>query len=485
MSLCYNLSMSSTLDRLRRLHDLRPQRNRSELEIPPALDPVTDLPVRGAARVEHDPSTRLEVLVPGELIENSAGICYVRTQAHALDTARGTRPLGDLLLQQPAIFAPFHPTFGLRAEIDFHQAAFIDTETTGLGGAGVYCFMIGIGTFEAYGGQETGYGIRDMESSLLPPAPTPLRPYGPTSVPTHFVVRQFFMRHPGEEGAQLMAVADLLERYEMSVTFNGRTFDLPLLRARFDQNRRSFPDLRGSAGLLHPDRPHLDLLHPARRLWKKRLQSCRLINLEQMILGMTRSEEDVPGHLIPQLYTEYTRSGQAGAMRRVFYHNLEDIVSMVALAEQLGRAFDEPASLPDAPLHAQDWLALGQCYEKLAQWARAEAAYQSALERLRDPAVQADAFGRLAQLYRRQERWTEAAEIWQRWLSSVPGNDPTPYIELAKYCEWQINDLEQAAMWTAWALHNLRTTATPSWMKGHVAELEHRLQRLQKKQGQK
>jgi len=473
--------MSSTLDRLRRLHELRPQRNRSEPEIPPVLDPVADLPVRGAARAEHEPSTRLEVLVPGELIENSAGICYVRTQAHALDTARGTRPLGDLLRQQPAIFAPFHPTFGLRSEIDFHQAAFIDTETTGLGGAGVYCFMIGIGTFEAYGRQDTEYGIRDTESSLLSDAPTPLHPYPPTAVPTHFVVRQFFMRHPGEEGAQLTAVADLLERYEMSVTFNGRTFDLPLLRARFEQNRRSFPDLRGSARLLQPERPHLDLLHPARRLWKKRLQSCRLINLEQMILGMTRSEEDVPGHLIPQLYTEYTRSGQADAMRRVFYHNLEDIVSMVALAEQLGRAFDQPASLPDAPLHAQDWLALGQCYEKLAQWERAEAAYQSALARLRDPVMQADAFGRLAQLYRRQGRWAEATETWQRWLSSVPGNDPTPYIELAKYCEWQINDLEQAAMWTAWALHNLRTT--PAWAKGQVAELEHRLQRLQKKAG--
>ncbi len=369
--------MSSTLDRLRRLHDLRPQRNRSEPEIPPVLDPVTDLPVRGAAPVERDSSTRLEVLVPGELIENSAGICYVRTQAYALDTARGTRPLGDLLLQQPALFAPFHPTFGLRPEIDFRQAAFIDTETTGLGGAGVYCFMIGIGTFEEYGGQDTGYGIRDTEYGKQN------SPYSPT----HFVVRQFFMRHPGEEGAQLMAVADLLERYEMSVTFNGRTFDLPLLRARFEQNRRSFPDLRGSARLLQPERPHLDLLHPARRLWKKRLQSCRLINLEQMILGMTRSEEDVPGHLIPQLYTEYMRSGQAGAMRRVFYHNSEDIVSMVALAEQLGRAFDQPATLPAAPLHAQEWLALGQCYEKLAQWERAEAAYQRALEHLPRPSA--------------------------------------------------------------------------------------------------
>jgi len=471
--------MSLTLDRLRRLHDLRPQRHRPDPNLPPVLDAVTDLPIRGAEASEQIASARLETLVPGELVENSAGICYVRTQVYPLDTVRGQRLLGDLLGHHPALFAPFHPTFGLRADVDFRQAAFIDTETTGLGGAGVYCFMIGVGTFETYGKQETGNGKRETESPPLPVSPAPCLSVSPA----HFVVRQFFMRHPGEEGALLTAVVDLLERHEMSVTFNGRTFDLPLLRTRFQQNRRSFPDLRGSARLLDADRPHLDLLHPARRLWKRRLQSCRLINLEQMILGLTRSEEDVPGHLIPQLYIDYMRSGHAAAMRRVFYHNCEDIVSMVALAEHLGRAFNGPTQQPDTPLHGQDWLGLGQCYEKLAQWTQAEAAYERALETMRDAASQAMAYARLAAVQKRQERWQDAAETWQRWLTSVPGNDPTPYVELAKYCEWQLNDLEQAAMWTGWALHNLRAAApSQRQMAGVIAELEHRWQRLQRKQ---
>ena len=321
-------------------------------------------------------STHLEALVPGVVLENNAGRCYVSTQTYALHTPRGGYALGDLLARHPTLFAPFHPNFGLRATVDFQKAVFLDTETTGLGsGAGVYCFMVGVGTFEnaESGVRSAEYGI---QSAALPP--TPLLPY--SSTPSHFVVRQFFMRNPAEEGALLLALAELLDQYEMSVTFNGRTFDLPLLRARFSQNQRIYPDLRGSARLLEADRPHLDLLHPARRLWKRRLQSCRLINLEQMILGMQHGEADVPGHLIPQLYTDYMRSGNANEMQRVFYHNHEDIVSMVALAEQMGRAFDEPMAQAAAPRHGLDWLALGQCYEKLEQWQEAETAYRRALE---------------------------------------------------------------------------------------------------------
>lgn len=279
----------------------------------------------------------------------------------------------------------------------------------------------------------------------------------------------------------MFALAELLERYEMSVTFNGRTFDLPLLRTRLQQNQRMHPDLRGSARLLDAERPHLDLLHPARRLWKRRLQSCRLINLEQMILGLQRSEEDVPGHLIPTLYTEYMRTGHAHEMRRVFYHNCEDIISMVALADHLGCAYAEPAAQSDTPLQGLDWLAMGQCYEKLGQWTSAENAYQQALTLLREPAAQADAYQALAQVQKRQGHWQAASETWQRWLTSVPGNDLTPYVELAKYCEWQSRDLEQAEMWTGWALHNLRKVPALQREPGQIEALEHRLQRIQRK----
>ncbi len=452
--------MSSTLDRLRRLHSLREQHT--------GPDPETPFSLHSGSRLTASPA-RLETLVPGEEIENSGGTCYLSTHAYPLHQTRGAAMLGSLLDLYPSVFTPFHPTFGLDAAPNYQSAAFIDTETTGLGtGAGIYCFMVGVGTFEK---------PANVAQALAEPA----LQHAQDDV-SHFVVRQLFMRNPAEEKALLMALAELLMDRGMTITFNGRTFDLPLLRARYSQNRRFLPATHRSVPLLREDAPHLDLLHPARRLWRRRLQSCRLINLEQKILGLERSEEDVPGQLIPLLYTQYLQSGDARAMSRVFYHNGEDIVSMVALAERLSRILGElPEDLPGAGLHGLEWLALGRAYENLSRPDQAEPAYRRALDILRNPADRADAFARLGALQKRQGRWQEATETWQLWLTSVSGLDPTPYIELAKYCEWQLNDLEQAEMWTAWALHNLRAGPALAQWAEPMRELEHRLQRLQRK----
>jgi uncharacterized protein YprB with RNaseH-like and TPR domain len=481
--------MSTTLDRLRRLHGLRPQKSDDEPTPPadttarPAAAPIPVLPAKPQRQAS---ANDLETLVPGAVIENCNGTCYVVTERYPLDQLRGAEPLATLLNHHPFTFAPFHPTFGLQDGIDFRHALFIDTETTGLGGgAGVYAFMVGVGTFERV---ETGdWRLKtDPPQSPICNLQSPISnlqsPIPPPPSPTHFVVRQFFMRNPAEEGALMLALVELLDRYGMSVTFNGRTFDLPLLRTRLRQTQHMYPELRGSGRLLDAERPHLDLLHPARRIWKRRLQSCRLINLEAEILGMQRSGDDVPGHLIPQLYTDYLRSGNAGQMSGIFYHNREDIVSMVALATHLSSAYRAGEERESRELHGLDWLSLGRCYVDQQRWSDAERAFAAALERLSGNAAQADAFAELAQLQKRQARWDEAAETWQRWLSTVPGIDPTPYVELAKYCEWQCKDLEQAAMWTQWALHTLQSA--PAWQRrgAQVTELEHRLARLQRKQ---
>ncbi len=291
--------MSDTRDRLRRLHGLRSRKTRTEPEVPQHASQT---------HAGSTPDTP-QLLVDGDLIENAAGCCHVVTEHYGLDHLRGFQPLGQLLCHEPDVFASHHPQFGLSRRLDFTQAAYIDTETTGLGGgAGIYAFMVGVGTFEPSPGGDL-----------------------------RFVVRQFFMRNPAEEGALLVALTNLLSRYAMTVTFNGRTFDLPLLRARVRYNRWA-PDLDyDGASLLEADRPHLDLLHPARRVWRRRLGSCRLINLEQQILALHRSTDDVAGHLIPQMYVEYMRTQNAMDINRIFYHNREDIVSMVALAERLSR----------------------------------------------------------------------------------------------------------------------------------------------------
>ena len=441
--------MSSTLDRLRRLQSLRPQRTRPEPTYVPLEE---DLPPEMATPVRRGP---LEELAPGTEWVTPLGACYVVTEVHPLAVARGSRPLGELLAMAPRALASWHPDFGLDEVEDFAGAAFIDTETTGLGnGAGVYAFMVGVGTFEAPEGAE---------------------------LPTDFVVRQFFMRHPGEEAAVLAAVADLLRDKQLIVTFNGRGFDVPLLRVRYLQNRRQLAE-RAAVALLSERAPHLDLLMPARRLWRRRLQSCRLINLEQMILGVRRTQDDVAGALIPYLYLDYVRTGNAGEMSRVFYHNREDIVSMVSLAHRLIQAYTAPEEA-EATLEVQgeDWLSLGGGYTRCGDLARAEWAYRHALEVIADDNHRAQTFAQLGDLLKRQARWQDAAEVWELWLTSVPGVDPTPYVELAKCCEWQWQDLERAEMWVGWALHNLRTAPAYQRLPGQVADLEHRLARIQRK----
>ncbi len=480
--------MPEMQDRLRRLVSLREHRTRPT---PPLLAADFDAHEYDEGMPPPEPNDEvadflrpLHQLVPGYEIANAAGLCYCTTQAFALEELRGPHPLGGLLHLPPSLFHRYHPTFGLGEMQNYQRAAFIDTETTGLGGgAGVYCFMVGVGTFEAY---------QPYAPDQLPVAPDLNVP------PTHFVVRQLFMRNPAEEAALLVALADLLAHYEMTVTFNGRSFDLPLLRLRYAQNRRILPLDRDAASLLREGRPHLDLLMPARRVWRKRLQSCRLINLEQMILGLHRSEDDVPGQLIPELYHHYVRSGQADAMRRVFYHNHEDIVTMVALADHLSRAFgnetmpsisspissaSSPAisSVPYSSVRGMDWAGLAQAHERSGDFAQAESAYNRALESVRNPSDRSDLLRRLAELYKKQERWSEATETWQNWITSIPGSDPTPYVELAKYCEWITHDLEQAEMWTAWALHNLRNAHPAARRPADQRDLEHRLSRLQRK----
>lgn len=507
--------MSSKLDRLRKLHGVRPKRKRAEPDVPKGRPTPrdTDEPIVYVDIEEPSPSrapdtpfdytASVEEVVPGREIENESGVCYLAATAYALSDLRGPNPLEDLLVEQPQLFDARYPKFNLSTTTDFRKTAFIDIETTGLGiGAGVYCFMIGVGTFEHF--------VDGAKFAATPNLDEP---------PTHFVVRQFFMRGPEEETAQLVAVSDALASCDMTVTFNGRTFDLPMMRARYRQNRYALPPAYETCALLDESNPHLDLLLPARRLWRRRLGSCRLINLEEKILGRSRSATDVPGHLIPMLFAEYMRSGEAGAMPGIFYHNCEDIVSMVGLAERLCRAYAadpsgrvnsvEQAQDPGVKdskrtgdsqsstgvteqniaeeLHGLEWLALGESHERTGEVTQAEVAFRRSITLLAvDESgefvlYRAEAFRRLGLLQKRQDRWAEAVETWQLWLSSVSDIDPTPYIELAKYFEWRDVDLDQAEMWASWALHNLQRADRRSTLRRQIPEIEHRLARIKRK----
>ena len=174
--------------------------------------------------------------------------------------------------------------------------AFLDTETTGLaGGSGTYAFLIGVGRITADG----------------------------------FRVRQFFMREYVEERSVLSALEQHLAEFDVLITYNGKSYDQPLLETRYRMTRHKPPFARLS---------HLDLLHGARRLWKLRLESCRLMQLEQQILGFSR-EGDIPGELIPYIYFEYLRSQEAHRLVPIFHHNALDILTLACLTAIVPAAF--------------------------------------------------------------------------------------------------------------------------------------------------
>ena len=253
--------------------------------------------------------------------------------------------------------------------IDLKRTAFIDTETTGLaGGTGTLAFLIGVGTFE------------EDDS---------------------FTLRQFFLRSPAEEPATLLHLAEWLDHYEAIVTFNGRGFDMPLLQTRFILHR-----LRPAILSM----PNLDLLTPARRVWRSRLESCSLKSLEYHILDVHRDQDDIDGSLIPQIYFDYVRSGDAREMPRVMYHNAFDILSMVTLATRLIQIFDEDRT---APLTAADWYALGKWHADRDEHDQAERYLRQAVEDLADALIQQQAAMRLSLLYKQLDRRNEAIGLWE------------------------------------------------------------------------
>jgi tetratricopeptide (TPR) repeat protein len=324
---------------------------------------------------------------------------------------------------------------GLKAS-KIRRWGFVDIETTGLsGGAGTLGFLMGLGTFEKEG----------------------------------FRLRQYFLRDPEEEAATLQLLRTDLKKVEGLVTFNGRSFDLPVLESRYTIAVRDRWRLSS--------RPHLDLLYPSRRLWSKTLSNCRLGTLERHVLEVERTEEDVPGELIPGMYLDYLRTGDASDMTRVIYHNAIDILSLVGLSSVV---LDKHLDQDPSGLAGGEALAVARWHASIGRTAEAESAFQAAVRGAPNNALLAEALKHLTSLLKRQNRREQAVPGWIEWHTSTP-DDPAPCIELAMYYEWEAKDLAQALQWARTAMD-----VVSGWPKGwrrdqRSAEIEHRISRLQRK----
>lgn len=388
----------------------------------------------------------LEILLPGgRLAVCDEGACFIIDHVYPLHHRHGPDALADLLALQPGAAA----RYALDGRIDgqeFRNFVFLDTETTGLAGAGALAFIVGVAYFEPQIVLVDG----EMTSREV------------------LVTRQYFLRDHGDEAAMLRQLDELLAGRAGLITFNGRSFDVPLLDNRYLLNRRRSPLF---------DLAHIDLLPPARRLFRARLGSCSLGALEQNLLGVRRSHDDVPGWLIPSLYYDYLRSGDASQLIRVFYHNEMDVLSMVTLAARIFRQLG--ASHCDDAL---DQVSLGRWQADLGLTDEAEVTLRAALEEDLPLEAYHQALYRLAALYKQTGRRAEAVVAWQQ-IAFTSSGDVAAHVELAKHYEWHAPDLAAASNWTRAALNLLeRLPLTPNTRLAR-AELNHRLERLQKKAG--
>lgn len=416
--------------RLRRLGVVKGARNlksRREGERSPAPG-RRPLPQSRPGPRDDEPQS-LETLLPGlRLAETADGACYTLDKVYPLTHRHGAGELADLLAADTSVAALFLADERL-AGLNFRDFLFLDTETTGLGGAGTIAFMVGVAYYEA----------------------------------DAFVVRQYFLRDHGDEPAMLLLLDELMGDRPGLITFNGRSFDLPLLDGRFLMNRLP-SDVQ--------ERPHIDLLPPARRLWRLRFQSCALSSLEEAVLDLARTHEDVPGWMIPALYNNYLRTGDGRELSRVFYHNRIDLLSMVTLAARVLRHCGQP----DPGDHPLELLGLGRWQADLGLVAEAEKSLRLAADPELPTPLYRQALTHLAYLLKRDERREEALPVWQQ-LACTSFEDVTAHVELAKHFEWHEPDLAEASRWTEEALALVRRNGDDTVL----GELEHRLARLQRK----
>lgn len=386
----------------------------------------------------------LEMLLPGgRLVESPGGACFVVERVFPVHYRHGNDTLADLLAADPGQGVRYALDNRINGH-DFRDFLFLDTETTGLAGAGALAFMVGVAFFEPHVSLVAG---NTVSGDVL-------------------VVRQYFLRDHGDEPAMLQQLDELIEGKGGLITFNGRSFDVPLLDNRYLLNRR-----RGRL----PELPHIDLLQPARRLYRARLGSCALGALEHNLLGLQRTQEDVPGWMIPSLYNNYLRTGDARELARVFYHNEIDMLSMVTLAARIFRHL--ATSQCDAAL---DQISLGRWQADLGLHAEAEITLRGAMNDDAPLDVYYQALQRLAAMYKKERR-ADAVIAWQQ-MASISDGDVSAHVELAKHYEWQASDIPAAILWTRRALDLIdRLPLTPNTRLAR-SELTHRLARLESKQ---
>jgi uncharacterized protein YprB with RNaseH-like and TPR domain len=402
--------MNSIAHKLSRVAALRPR------------SPMPDLPDSGLAAN----SEKLIQLLGGEIQTNRLG-SHIRVRR--LIALPRTVNVDFRALRR---ITP-HPVESLR---DSGQWLFLDTETTGLaGGTGTYAFLVGLGWWEE----------------------------------DDFVVEQHFMREHGEERSLLLEVSEHFAKRRVLVTFNGKTFDWPLLQTRYQIAR---------IGSITEPWAHLDLLHPARQLWRVHLRSVALAQLEQHILKLDRGQ-DIPSETIPQRYFDFLRGSQPDAVVEVFRHNQMDLFGLASLALHMIRILQDPEK---SDCVAGELFGISRLLQKRGEDRLARRIYQRALEGDLPKAAEKLAQRELALMAKREQDFELANALWEKLLDSS-AEGLRAYEQLAMYYEHYALLPQRAAALTREALARLQDAFHMGRVASHIylrwhASFQHRLTRL-------
>lgn len=369
-----------------------------------------------------------------EVVENQYGSFLRLRRSYPIHTVHGRYELGELIHVKEGIRL-LSPDIG---ELD--EWLFIDTETTGLSaGAGNFPFLVGTAFFEE----------------------------------THVVVDQFFLRDPSEEAAMLAELDRLLMKHPHLVSYNGKSFDWPLLRNRWVLYR-----MNPSAQL----KSHIDLLYPARSLWRGVLQSCRLGEVEVERLGIERLD-DLPGSYAPIYYMNYLAEGDPNPLKAVFRHNEWDLLTLISLTIYLGRLLMRKENF--FSLEEEELFRLALWFERMNLTQMADAAFQDLLER---PARRRERYMHaIASVFKKRGELKKAVSIWTEYISQRGKETPfqvDPYLELAKYYEHSERDYETALSLAEEAYSHLlmrRSLLRGKKEEEEVKEIKKRIVRLREK----
>ena len=394
-----------------------------------ALKPVAQTHQASSKTLRSANWERLMKLVDGEVRNNRFGN-YIGVR----------RPfpfpeVGEMNLRTLRLIAPG----ALDTACDPGQWLFLDTETTGLaGGTGTYAFLVGLAWWEKDG----------------------------------LMVEQYFMRDHSEEPSLLMGILGQLRQRRVLVTYNGKSFDWPLLQTRFQMTR---------VGEVPEPLAHLDLLHPARQIWRLRIGSVALERLERRILQVDRGR-DIPSSTIPQRYFDFLRGGSPDAVAEVFYHNQWDLFGLASLAVRLMHMLGNPKKSDCCP---KELFGLSRLLQRRGEENLAADMYQSALQGGLPAEAEQIAQRELAFMAKRASNFELSNALWEKLLDHS-NEGLRAYEQLAIYYEHRASSFEKAARLCRDALVRLQE----SFHEGNISSLKyrqwhasfnHRLNRLQAK----